>query len=410
MENKLEYVKLVFYQDKSNNDKSWGEVYYKINDDDTNKVIRTYKEKVNKRDFYLCLKAFRLQEGTNALPFEKYQIYDAKSGKVLNMPYYLKEESKLEKIGDSVRNGLAKTSNTIADVNFWIDSLKRRDVKEIDKSLLYSIKEGINDIKGNNKITKKYRKENNKRLFVRITSIATATVLLSALADYEIKRHKIDFSNVVYVTKLNNSTNYLDNEIRKNYYKFEDIIERLTRGEYDNISVEDIRFVNEYIYQLSKASNDSLNNGNFYDFNYLNYLDKESQDYKFFLSNSYDYNMILKNDYYKTSNAYEYCARGCNVLYYTISALTMNRSSYMPSKNDIYAFNRMSPLSKIVFLNQLKGVVSATNFTYKKGDEPYWWLALSMNTNSLIDKIDSMIEICNENLKSDVFNKNNKVK
>ena len=70
---KLEYVKLVFYEDKKNYDKSWGEVHYKLIYGD-NQVHRTYKEKITTKEYPLCLRAFRMQEGTDALPFEKYQI------------------------------------------------------------------------------------------------------------------------------------------------------------------------------------------------------------------------------------------------------------------------------------------------------------------------------------------------
>lgn len=401
---KLEYVKLVFYEDKKNYDKSWGEVHYKLIYGD-NQVHRTYKEKITTKEYPLCLRAFRMQEGTDALPFEKYQIYDAKTKKPLNMPYYLKKKSKAEIIGDKIKSGVSKTAKAIDAGLYKIDELKRREPKEVDKSVLYAIRGGISDIKGNG--NRKIKEIDSKKMLVRITSIATVTVLLGALGNFELKKHKINFSNIVNVVNMSNKTNYLDNEIRDNYYQFEVVLNKLINQDYEKISDDDIRFFNKYVYMISRASNDSLSEGNFYEFNYLNYLDKNSPDYSFFSLNNIDYNFITINNKYKKDKAYEFCAKGCNLLFYSLSALSTNRSTYMPSKNDLYSFGQMSILSKIVFLNELKGAVVATNFTYQRGDEPYWWIGLRMDNGKILEKIDKMIIDCNETLMQEINIKQN---
>ena len=390
-EKKLEYVKLIFYEDRKDYDKSWGEVYYKLTYG-TNQVHRTYKEKLSKKEFMLCLRAFRLQEGTDALPFEKYQIYDAKTKKPLNMPYYLKKENKAVALKDKVKDGLSKAGEYYYSSRDKIESLKRREFKTSDKSLLNSIKGGIDDIKRSGKKEVNYdrKKTDGRKLFIRITSLASATVLLSVLSSFELKKHKIDFSDIIYITKIGDSQNHLDYDIRNDYERFEKIIKSIINNDQD-INREDLEFINDYLYKLSRASNDIDSLGNFYEFQYINYLDKDSPDYHFFMNFMYDYSSITRNNVYKKNYAYDFCARGCNLLYYTVSALNINKSSYMPRKEDIYAFNLMSPLSKIVFLNQLKGVVVATDFSYHRGDEPYWWIGLKMNKESLLEKIDQMI-------------------
>lgn len=401
MDKRLEYVKLVYYEDRKNNNNSWGEVYYKLYYGD-DQVDRTYKQKVNKRDFQLCLKAFKMQEGSDYLPFEKYQIYDAKSKKPLNMPYYLKEPTNREIVMDKIKHEFSKVSEKINYEKEKLGVLRREDYFDNDYSTLNSIRGGVSDMR------KQYRyrnfntlnnKKDKKKLLVRITSIATVTVLLGALGNYELKKHKIDFSKMVYITNLSNSRNYLDSEIRDNYVEFENIMQKLINNDYEDIDNESIEFINDYLFKLSKASTDTDAEGKFYEFNYFKYLDKESPDYNFFAKYDSTYNSIVMNEKYKKDNAYEFCAKGCNVINYKNSALDINRSFYIPSKEDLYSYQRMSPLSKIVFLNQLKGVVRATNFSYKDEDKPYWWIGLRMDNDKLIKKIDSLIEVCNEELK-----------
>lgn len=391
---KIEYVKLVFYEDRHDYDKSWGEVYYKLIYGN-NQVHRTYKEKITKKEYPLCLKAFRLQEGTDALPFEKYQIYDAKTKKPLNMPYYLKKETRKEIIGDRIKDGALKTAELYYSTRDKIESLKRREKEEKNNDVLNSFKGGISDIRGYDKVVLKDKKAKREKMLVRLTSIATASVLLAALGNYELKKHKMDFSKMIFITKMDNSYNNLDVEIRNNYQRFENVINKLVVNEYESITKNDIDFVNHYIYMLSLASNDSLNNGTFYEFDYINYLDKNSNDYQFFVNNSLNYSSIVNVKKYKVNDAYDFCARGCNLLYYTMDSISTNKSKYVPSKNDIMNYMALSPLSKIVFLNQLKGVVVASNFSYKSGDEPYWWIGLRMNNKNLVEKIDQMIDDCN---------------
>lgn len=410
MDKRLEYVKLVYYEDRKNNNNSWGEVYYKLYYGD-DQVDRTYKQKVNKRDFQLCLKAFKMQEGSGYLPFEKYQIYDAKSKKPLNMPYYLKEPTNREIVMDKIKHEFSKVSEKINYEKEKLGVLRREDYFDNDYSTLNSIRGGVSDIRKQHR----YRnfntlnnKKDKKKLLVRITSIATVTVLLGALGNYELKKHKIDFSKMVYITNLSNSRNYLDSEIRDNYVEFENIMQKLINNDYEDIDNESIEFINDYLFKLSKASTDTDAEGKFYEFNYFKYLDKESPDYNFFAKYDSTYNSIVMNEKYKKDNAYEFCAKGCNVINYSNSAIDMNRSSYMPTINDLHSYQSMSPLSKIVFLNQLKGVVRATNFCYKDKDKPYWWIGLNMDNDKLIKKIDSLIEVCNNELKyiMDNYNKN----
>ena len=81
----------------------------------------------------------------------------------------------------------------------------------------------------------------------------------------------------------------------------------------------------------------------------------------------------------------------------------------MPRKDAILSFNQMSTLSKIVFLNELKGVVKATNFSYHKGDEPYWWLGLRMDNGKILEKIEKMVNDYNDLLRYEVDTKQSEI-
>ena len=282
-------------------------------------------------------------------------------------------------------SGIEKTSEKYYSTKDKIESLKPKNIKH---SSLYNIK---------NTNTKR----DNKKLLIRITSIATVTVLLSALANYELRKRKIDLSDIVYITSIGNNFNDLDNEIRMEYPKFEEIVENIIQNEYSKISNEDVNFINKYVCLLARASTDN-NHGKFYDFNHYKMIEKDSPDSKIFLHYGMDYTSVLLTNRYKTRNTYEFCARACNLLFYSYSAIEMNKNIYMPRKEDLYNFSMMKPLSKIIFLNELKGALLSTDFAYDKGEEPYWWLGMNMSAEKVLNKIEGMLQVFNDDLKGEI--------
>ena len=398
MEKQIEYVKLIFYEDRRNYDKSWGEVYYIIRED-PNAVGRVKKEKITKKEYPLCLKAFRKQEGTDALPFEKYQIYDARTKKALNMPYYLKEKSLSEKTIDTIRKEMEKVGKKIYSPKEKMSS--RKPKKEIDKSTLYSIKGGISDIKGN--VTKK---NDTKRLPIRLLCITTVTAMLGVLVNYELKKKSFSYEGFFTVTEFDNQRNILDERIQNDYLRFRKIFDKLISKDYQDLEIDDIYFFNQYIYYLAKASNDSKNHGLYYEIDYPSYLDTKGSDYEFFSLFGLYYNGIAGGNIYNKNNAYAFCAKGCNILFYKPHAIETNRSTYANNIKDIAIFNNMSPLSKIIFLNELKGVVDAIDFNYNYGDAPYWlsWDS-NMSKSKLIAYIDDRIINATNDLIREIDNK-----
>lgn len=375
MTTKIEYVKLIYYIDKKNNDKSWGEIHYKLITGDKKQIERTYKEKITKKEYPLCLKAFKKQEGSDYLPYEKYQLYDAKTKKPLNMPYYLQPQPKIDVIKDQIKDRVDQAGEVIGKHIKELNNMK----KAIDRE------------------TKP--KKNVKKMMIRLTSIATVSTLLAVIGSYELKKQRIYWGNTVYVHHMSNDYDALDSYLSVEYLRFEGIIKKLASHDYENISEDDIRFFNKYVYNISLASNNNQNNrGRFYIFDYYQFLEKDSFDQDFFIRTGGQYDYILDNDMYRSSKAYEYCARGCNVLFYNISTVSQNRCNYSPTKEEVTSFSMMSNLSKLVFLNELRGAIIATNFNYKTVDEPYWWISFGKDKTKLLDRIDNMIQNCTDNL------------
>lgn len=343
------YVKIEdYYESKDSKIPEYSIIYYKSKNPN---IERTYKKRIdilvkgkNGQEFDEKIKKegldehgralteFYIQNNRKYLGFDLYQIYDLK-GKCLNKPYEPKPEKK------------KFTERSIMPDKRKLNSFIPKHIPRLTSS-------------------------EKRKLGIRITSLAAAAMLLPVVSNYALKFTKIDRSKIIDI-EGHAMVNANDIYLRVNYERFENIFMALDSGNYSDITNADIDFFVGYLNELADANFDSSKSSMYYKILPDGYLEKNTSEHQFVGFFEREFDLINDGGFYHGHEAYDFCSKKCDFLYNNDYSYRERYNSYVTGEKELYKY---SDLTRLIIYTQIRSAVKNTNFEYKKGDEPSWWL------------------------------------
>ena len=430
------YNKIDVFADLKNNDNVWGIVYYAEYKRNKPLLKREIMHFNNYNEMIKFVKSnFNGYELNHYVDYTKRQIF-IHNVDYININYYLHEDKPhlnylelnykeyingdyhirkitlprecedmligILKVNKKINSNIKYDSRLVNTINVNVKNNNKLPFED-------SVKKRAEELRQQSKIQRKNNRIKNLKIIISIASLAT---ILTG-AGYEMVKNNNTYTNDIIIQK-NTSLSVSDISISLNKNKAGKIIDSLMNNDYEDVSLDELQYVLDFIKKVDSSNYDNNNSINL--FNYSDYFND-----KLMINNKDNYNVqeitsvlnkieklyeqcfgiIGNNLFIRKDNFSEYINYVGSLTFMYDTIVDVRGSGEVPinnqsitsryaTKNEIEMYNNYPLILKYIILKQLRTVISYSDYEVKNRPSYYF---KGLDKDSLIEEVSKKMDI-----------------